>query len=226
MVCLILVKNRRFNSDFVDDIPDYLQMGKVVAGLAELVSRLFADRDLQTVNKIVSCVMKSHNGMRPHDVVILLKILINKDLGWTYRDLAASLYLSTSEISESLNRSHMGGLVDENKRIVYRQTLMDFIQYGLHSVFPALPGTIVTGIPTAHSYPFYSQQFASEINYVWPDEEGTIRGLSIPPLYKSVVKAVKSDELLYKLLASLDIIRVGKTRELQVALTVLTQTIL
>jgi hypothetical protein len=170
--------------------------------------------------------MKSHNGMRPQDIVLLLKILTISEPDWQYRDLAASLYLSISEISESLNRSHIGGLIDESKRKVYRQSLMEFIRYGLHHVFPQVPGTMVTGIPTAHSYPFYSKLFKSEMNYVWPDDSGDSRGLAIQPLYPSVVKAVKKDELLYKLLASIDIIRVGRTRELKVAIGELEKIIL
>lgn len=53
-----------------------------------------------------------------------------------------------------------------------------------------------------------------------------MRGLSIEPLYKGVVKAVKQNEELYKLLASIDIIRVGRTRELKVALEELYKMIL
>jgi hypothetical protein len=170
--------------------------------------------------------MKSHNGMRPQDVVILLKILTVTDSNWQYRDLANSLSISVSEISESLNRSHMAGLVDEGRRKVYRQSLMEFIQYGLHYVFPQVPGSMVTGMPTAHSHPFYNKKFISELNYVWPDENGTLRGLAIQPLYKSVVKAVKKDDALYKLLASIDIIRVGKTREMKVAVAELKKFIL
>lgn len=170
--------------------------------------------------------MKSHNGMRPQDVVILLKILTTSEANWQYRDLAHSLSISISEISESLNRSHMAGLVDESRRKVYRQSLMEFIQFGLHYVFPQVPGSMVTGIPTAHSHPFYNKKFISELNYVWPDENGTMRGLAIQPLYKSVAKAVKKDEVLYKLLASIDIIRVGKTREMKVAIAELKKSIL
>jgi hypothetical protein len=169
--------------------------------------------------------MKAHNGMRPQDVVILLKIIIMPSK-WQYRDLSASLFLSISEIAESLNRSHIAGLIDESKQIVYRKSLMEFIQYGLHYVFPELPGTMVTGIPTAHSYPFYAKKFKSELNYAWPDDNGTMRGLAIKPLYKSVVKAVKEDELLYKLLASIDIIRVGRVRELKIAIEELQKIIL
>lgn len=170
--------------------------------------------------------MKSHNGMRPQDIVVLLKILTISDLQWQYRDLSSSLFISVSEISESLNRSHMAGLIDESKRKVYRQSLMEFIQYGLHYVFPQIPGRMVTGIPTAHSYSFYASKFASDLSYVWPDEDGHIRGLSIEPLHKGVVRAVQKDEELYKLLASIDIVRVGRARELKVAIEELKRIIL
>lgn len=164
--------------------------------------------------------------MRPHDVVILLKILTHEQPAWQYRDLAASLHISTSEVSESLARSHIAGLIDESKKKVHRQSLMEFIQYGLHYVFPQVPGSMVTGIATAHSYPFYKKHFKSEMNYVWPDENGDMRGLAIQPLYKNVVMAVKQDEKLYMLLASIDIIRVGRTRELKVAIEELRKAIL
>ncbi len=74
--------------------------------------------------------------------------------------------------------------------------------------------------------PFYARLFKSEMNYAWPDDNGNMRGLAIQPLYPSVVKAVKQDELLYKSLASIDIIRVGRTRELKVAIEELQKIIL
>lgn len=164
--------------------------------------------------------------MRPQDIVILLKILTLSNKIWQYRDLSNALFLSISEISESLNRSHIAGLIDEGRRKVFRKSLMEFIEHGLHYVFPQLPGTMVTGVPTAHSHPAFNAQFQSEFKYVWPDENGKERGLSITPLYKGVTKAVQLDEKLYLLLAAIDTIRVGKTRELKVALDTLHKSIL
>lgn len=165
--------------------------------------------------------MKTHNGMRPQDIVILLKIITIKDNYWQYRDLAASLHLSISEISESLHRSHIAGLIDESKRKVFRISLMEFIEHGLQYVFPQQPGTMVVGIPTAHSQEHFKKYFRSELDYVWQDENGWARGLAIVPLYKGVTKAIKNDIELYELLAAIDIIRVGKARELQVAIKTL-----
>jgi hypothetical protein len=164
--------------------------------------------------------------MRPQDIVILLKILTLQHTEWQYRDLSSSLFLSASEIAESLNRSQLAGLIDDNRKKVYRQNLMEFIEHGLHYVFPQQPGTMVTGIATAHSHPYYQSLFVSEVNYVWQDGDGHMRGLAIEPLYKGVVKAIKQDETLYKMLASIDIIRVGKARELKIAIKELQKSIL
>lgn len=170
--------------------------------------------------------MKSHNGMRPQDIVILLKIITVDNIKWQYRDLASSLSISISEISESLSRSHLAGLVDESRRIVHRRSLLEFIEHGLQYVFPQAPGTLVTGIPTAHSHIFFEKKFISDLPFVWPDDKGSVRGLAITPLYKGVTVAVRRDEHLYKLLACIDIIRIGRAREIKVALAELKKAIL
>jgi hypothetical protein len=162
--------------------------------------------------------MRSHNGMRPQDIVVLLKIIALEKIPWQSKDLARSLYLSPSEISLSLQRSAIAGLLSTDKKRVHRLTFLEFLRYGLHVVFPVIPGGIVNGIYTAHSYPEFSKLFSSNEQYVWPDVKGKDRGQSLEPLYKEVTKAVAEDEELYHTLALLDIIRVGRTRELQFAL--------
>ncbi|RYY47088.1 MAG: hypothetical protein EOO06_13155 [Chitinophagaceae bacterium] len=159
--------------------------------------------------------------MRPQDIVILLKILTTPKNEWQFRDLAAGLDLSVSEISESLVRSHIAGLVDQSKRKVYRESLWEFIEHGIHYVFPQQPGTMVNGIPTAHSYPEFKKKIMSDLDYVWPHENGNVRGLAIKPLYKGVTNAIASDNNLYRMLAAIDILRVGKVREMKLALKVL-----
>ncbi len=46
--------------------------------------------------------MKKHNGMRPQDIVVLLKIIALKHDDWYNFDLAQALKISPSEISEVL----------------------------------------------------------------------------------------------------------------------------
>ena len=74
--------------------------------------------------------------MRPQDVVVLLKMITIPRKDWQFKDLARELSISPAEISDSLNRSYLAGLVDETKRRVNRLSLLEFIQYGLHYVFP------------------------------------------------------------------------------------------
>lgn len=166
--------------------------------------------------------------MRPQDIVILLKIIAKGNLPWQNKDLAAELYISPSEISESLYRSSLSGLIDADQRKkVYRQSIMEFLEHGLHYVFPTEPGTMVNGIYTGHSHPFMQQQFKAEtLHYVWPEGRGNVRGLSIEPLYKGQVKAALQDEKLYLMLALLDVIRVGRVREFKVAIDELKKLIL
>lgn len=93
--------------------------------------------------------MRKHNGMRPQDIVILLKIIALGKQTWQLKDLARQLFISPSEVSESLNRSQLAGLIDYDKKKVSRQSLMEFLQYGLHYVFPQHPGAMVNSMPTA-----------------------------------------------------------------------------
>lgn len=164
--------------------------------------------------------------MRPQDIAILLKIISLDDHIWQMTTLSHSLYISNSEISESLNRSLLANLIDYNKRKVNRNNLFEFLVHGIRYVFPQQPGSFVRGIPTAHSYPDMKNNFVSEMNYVWPDTDGNEMGLSIEPLYPKQVDAVKKDLEFYKSLALVDMIRVGKVREVKYAINELKKSIL
>lgn len=162
--------------------------------------------------------------MRPLDIVVLLKIIALDDKPWQYRDLSSSLTISVSEISESLNRSSVAGLI--NGKNINRAAFMEFIQYGLQYVFPQNPGSLAIGIVTAHSHHFYQKHFSSESAFVWASQEGTVRGQTIEPLHRGVIDASLNDSELYLMLASIDILRVGRVREKKVALEELKKRIL
>lgn len=164
--------------------------------------------------------------MRPQDVAILLKIASIESQSWQLVRLANLLKISISEISESLNRSRLAGLIDYNKKKINRQNLLEFLEHGVRYVFPQQPGSMVRGIPTAHSHPEMKKLFISEMNYVWPDNKGEAMGLMIEPFYKKQVEAVKEDQEYYRLLAFVDVIRVGKVREIKYAVNELKKYIL
>ena len=155
--------------------------------------------------------------MRPHDIVILLKIAAKGKKPWLMKDLAHELNISSSEISESLNRSVVAGLISGDKKRLMKFSIIDFLQHGLPYVYPQLPGPMVRGVPTAYAAPPLSKQIVSEEKVVWPYGEGTIRGQAIEPLHPSVPLACLRDKTLYKLLALTDALRMGKAREKRIA---------
>lgn len=162
--------------------------------------------------------MRKHSGMRPHDIVVLLKIVTHKDRKWGQIDLAKSLYISQSEIAEALNRSRIAGLIDDSRRKVFKVSLAEFLIHGLKYVFPVRPGPVQRGIATAHSAEPLSNLISSEEDiFVWPYSQGNLRGQAIEPLYKNAPKAALEDAELYHLLALVDALRVGRAREYRIA---------
>lgn len=162
--------------------------------------------------------MKKHSGMRPQDVVILLKIAAKGNKPWLMKDLSTELEISASEVSESLNRSMLAGLISANKQTLMKLALLDFLEHGLKYVYPQRPGAMVRGMVTAHSAEPLNKIIQSQEAYVWPFGLGKVRGQAIEPLHPSVPKACLKDHILHELLALTDALRVGKIREQKLAI--------
>jgi predicted transcriptional regulator len=166
--------------------------------------------------------MRTHKGIRPHDIVILLKIISLNDSKWTMANLSNQLFISQSEVSESLNRSAFSGLYDKKSKTVFRNNLLDFLKYGIKYVFPVRAAELTQGTPTAHSTaPLNTKIVENDNVYVWPDINGNMRGQKIEPLYNKVVKAVASDKQLHAMLSLVDAIRLGKPRHFKYAIDLL-----
>ncbi len=171
--------------------------------------------------------MKQHHGMRPQDIVVLLKIIATNNIQWRNLDIAYALKISPSEISEVLNRCKIAKLINKEKREVHLNALTEFLIYGIKYVFPAEPGAIAKGIPTAHSAPPVKDKIISGTeSYVWPTPKGNSRGQTIDPLYKTIPEAAMDDQKFYELIALVDTIRIGKAREVQIAIDELNRRIL
>ncbi len=158
-----------------------------------------------------------HHGMRPQDIVVLLKLAALGDARPYIKDLATSIHLSQSETSQSLARSIYAGLLAEDQRTVMRGALLDFLRYGLRYVFPQRPGTLVTGMPTAYAAPPLASEIAFNMPLVWPWPDGSVQGLAIAPIYPTVPAACAEDPQLHRLLALCDALRTGQRREVNLA---------
>ena len=161
--------------------------------------------------------MKKHSGMRPHDIAVLLKIASKGREQWYMKDLALELGISAGEISESINRSVIAGLISSDKKTLNKLSLLDFLKSGLRYVFPQQPGPMARGIGTAHSAPPLNNEIVSDEPFVWPFGKGNIRGQVIEPLHPNTPEACLKDEKYYELMALTDAIRIGKVREQNIA---------
>lgn len=163
--------------------------------------------------------MKAVAALKPQDILVLLKLIVAKDRLLRVVDVAQELSLSPSEVSVSLERSKRSGLINISKKKVVWPALLEFLVHGIRYVYPAAPGPVCRGVPTAHSAPPLAQQIMSneDDQYVWPSGSGTVRGQAIEPIYESVPVAAGRDPALYELLALVDALRVGRAREREIA---------
>ena len=151
--------------------------------------------------------------------MVLLKLALRPRQEWTYAGLAHDLGMSASEVHSSLGRAEHSGLFSRQMRRPLSGNLEEFLLHGVRYAFPPDIGGITRGIPTAGSHPVFLEEFplSPEENYVWPYPEGTQRGMSLSPLYKSAPQAAANDPLLHTALALVDALRLGRKREMDFA---------
>lgn len=155
--------------------------------------------------------------MRPHDIVILIKMAISDKQQLLFKELSQELFISPSEITESLQRNKTAGLINFNKTEVNRNNLFDFLIHGFKYVFPAQLGPTTIGFPTSTGHESMRKHFTVTEFYVWPDFNGTQKGTAVEPLYVNQVKAIQKDKLLYEILSLMDVLRLERVREVNFA---------
>ena len=164
--------------------------------------------------------MKAGNQLKPQDILVLLKIFTAyKARPWKYVDLAKDLKMSQSEVHSAIKRAELAKLYDPLTKRPVRSNLGEYLISGLRFAYPAVPGEKVAGLATAHSAPPLNKTFVSakDDKYVWAFRSGKTKGLSIEPLYPAVPAACSEDKELYKFFALIDALRVGRTREIEMA---------
>jgi DNA-binding Lrp family transcriptional regulator len=155
--------------------------------------------------------------LKPQDIVVALKLCVHENQD-TYASLGKSLGISASEAHAAVRRLAEAGLADPETRVIHRTKLRNFLVYGVPYAFPVKTKEITRGMPTAWAAPVMEGRVAhfDEVP-VWPDPAGKVKGVSVDPLYTSVVKAASNDAALYDLLALLDVLRLGRARERNIA---------
>ena len=179
--------------------------------------------------------------LHPQDVVVLLKLVANRDASkrWTYAELGKDLFMSASQVFRSIGRAEMARLLmapviptspDDGEQSPggmlwpNNNNLKEFLIHGVKYAFPVERGGPTRGLPTAEATGPLNRQFPQDFPLppVWPYAEGPFRGIAFSPLYKNVPQAALRDPKLYELLALLDAIREGRAREREIAIRELT----
>lgn len=157
-------------------------------------------------------------SLKPHDILVILKLADRPESDWSYPKLAVELAMSASEVHASIRRAQHAGLLRE--RSVNRSGLLEFLEHGVKYVFPAERGGVTRGMATSHAAAPLVSHFrsSSQLPPVWPDPEGTVRGEPLEPLYRSVPKAARADATLYEWLVLVDAVRGGRARERELAI--------
>ena len=169
--------------------------------------------------------MSGQSTLKPHDVVVACQIAIWPEETWTYEKVGKSLRISTSEIFNVLKRCRHSKLVakTEASSEVNKPHLLDFLVHGVPTAFYPKRIEVVKGVLTAMHAPLFRSRFTTDrdIPIVWPLAKGKDMGEGLLPLYPTVPAICQQNETLYNMLSAIDVLRVGKQREKDAAISVL-----
>jgi hypothetical protein len=161
--------------------------------------------------------------LRPQDVVVLMRLSLERGPAPSYAALADELKLTASEIHAGVERALAAQLVRKDvagKPVVLMEPLRLFVQHGVRYAFPATRGELTRGLPTGYAAPPMLARIVqpNEPPPVWPHKSGKTRGMAFYPLYPTVPDAAVANPALYELLVLVDAVRGGSLRERAIAL--------
>lgn len=164
--------------------------------------------------------------LRPQDLLVLLRLSLERGPAPTYAVLAAELGMTASEVHGAVERAVVARLAHKDagsKATVSFAALRLFIQHGACYCFPVMLGSLTRGMPTGYAAPPLKALIVPGTDPlpVWPHKDGTVRGIALYPLYPSVPAAAGRNPALYELLALFDAVRGGSARERALAVDLL-----
>ena len=159
--------------------------------------------------------------LKPQDALVACKVSCLGDEPWSYRLLAGSLSLSLAETHDSVARCLGAGLLlrDRHSKVTAaRRRVFELCAVSLPIFCYAVRGRSERGMPTSVHASCLAGLFPPAVSsplVVWPCEVGEVpvRGESLEPFYPTVPQAARRDPCLHKLLALVDVVRVGSPAE-------------
>ena len=160
--------------------------------------------------------------MKGQDVVLMLVLRLHPQDKWTLEELSRLLGQSTSQCFAARNRLRDAHLLSIDPTKPWHVPGDNFAEYLIHGFkfdFPAKLGAPVRGMPTAYSSEFVSKQFRGDDSrmggVVWPSPNGKVVGRSLSPVHSSQLNILANPgyDNLYRVLACMDLLRIGQARE-------------
>src|ERR1700734_4113193 len=102
--------------------------------------------------------------LKGQDMIILILLRLRSKQIWTYDVLSNLTGISRSQCHLAIQRLRSSRLLvpsPDNPWHIPAAAFKEFVIHGLKYSFPAKIGSIVNGIPTAHSAVFVSKSFAA-----------------------------------------------------------------
>jgi len=143
-------------------------------------------------------------------------------IGNSTEELSLALDLSVSEVECSLERLtalNMLTLVlksqEESEYVFHVGAMTQFLCLSLrHVMQPETSKKLFRGMPCGWDCPWAeSEMNPPHVPWVWPDSDGPVYGEGVEPFYLNMTRAVRLDPGLYKALALIEPIRLGKPRD-------------
>ncbi len=161
----------------------------------------------------------AQSSLRPQDVLVVAKLLTYRGARPTISQMGAELSISASEVHAALKRLEQSHLIANDDGRPVLQAVEEFLVHGVKYAFPATRGGVTRGVPTSHAAAPLSRLIvaSADLPPVWPYSNGSRRGVSLEPLYRSAPAAALRDPALYELLALIDAMRDGRARERKLA---------
>lgn len=155
------------------------------------------------------------------DILVAMKLAAHEGEPTTVRQLEDELGLSKSAAANSLQRLRELDLLKDDAtggRRVNKLLLRDCLEHAVRWIAPAHVGEFELGLPTAHAAEAFRQKVTGDDDpVVIPLPHGPLRGRAVTPLHPLAPAAAARDPKLYRLLAVVDALRIGRARDRQLA---------
>lgn len=129
----------------------------------------------------------------------------------TLKRLSEATCRSLGEVHNAERRLRAARLLKPDSRMVEREPLLRFIQWGVPHAYPPALGAMAIGVATAQLLPIDGEP--EEAEFVWPTAGGLTRGQGFAPPYPRAPQLIAANPQLRRLLSLVDLMRIGGARD-------------